>query len=212
MLNPTRFLQISRPLASALLGASIVLVAAACSSAVGPFVWVTDYVAQTPATAEGSFIIGVGDNISVLVFDNDKMSASARVRSDGKIALPLISEVAVAGKTPLQVAGDVEKILRDQNLVISPRVSVSVLDVPKLRVTVLGAVARAGNLELEPGSGLAVALAGAGGLTDYAHKDRIFVVRKLPAPVRIRFTFSSLTDTGTAGAFKLQSGDILVVE
>lgn len=186
--------------------------ATGCSSSVGPFVWVTDYLAQTPAASDGSFIIGIGDNIGILVYDNERISGSTRVRSDGKIALPLINEVAVAGKTPLQVAAEVEKILRDQNLVLNPRVSVSVIDVPKLRVTVLGAVTRAGNLELDPGSGVAVALAGAGGLTDYAHKDRIFVVRKLPTAVRIRFTFASLTDTGAAGAFKLQQGDILVVE
>ena len=51
-----------------------------------------------------------------------------------------------------------------------------------------------------------------GGLTDFAHKDRIFVVRKLPTAVRIRFTFQSLTDTGAASRFRMQQGDIIVVE
>lgn len=190
----------------------LALLFSGCSAAIGQFTWAADYLTQTPNAATGAFVVGVGDELGIRVFDNDKMSTRARVRSDGKIAMPLINDLAVAGKTPVQVAADVEKALRDQNLVINPRVTISVENVPEVRVTVIGAVARAGNLTLAPGSGVAEALAGAGGLTDYAHKDRIFVLRKLPTPVRIRFTFASLTDTGPASSFKLQQGDILVVE
>ncbi len=201
-----------RPAGASVVSLLLVLLLAGCSAAIGQFTWAADYLTQTPNAATGTFVVGVGDELGIRVFDNDKMSTRARVRSDGKIAMPLINDLAVAGKTPLQVAADVEKALRDQNLVINPRVTISVENVPEVRVTVIGAVSRAGNLTLAPGSGVAEALAGAGGLTDYAHKDRIFVLRKLPTPVRIRFTFASLTDTGPAGSFKLQSGDILVVE
>lgn len=191
---------------------SLALSAGGCAAATGQFVWAEEYVAREPSTADAKYVVGVGDLLAIQVFDNDKVSTSSRVRSDGKIAVPLINDVAVAGKTPSQVAADVEKALRDGNLILAPRVNVVVQDVPDLVITVLGSVARAGIIRLGPRSGVAEALAGAGGLTEFAHKDRIFVLRKTPTPVRIRFTFASLTDTGPAGAFRLQQNDIVVVE
>lgn len=193
--------------------AALVFGATGCASGSGgPFTWAADYIAATPSAAERTYQIGVGDLVSVQVFDNDRMSGKGRVRADGKLALPLIGDVVVVGKAPAQVANEVERRLRDQNIILSPRVNVVVDEVLQVRISVLGAVAKAGNYSLEPGSGLAEALAGAGGLTEFAHKDRIFVVRKTPTPVRIRFTFASLTATGPSSAFRLQQGDVVVVE
>lgn len=211
MLNTTLFHRASRRLVASLAVMSIV-VTAGCSAAIGQFVWAADYVSQTPNAARGTYVVGVGDMLAVQVFDNDKISTRGRVRSDGRLAMPLIKDLDVAGKTPIQIAGDVEKMLRDSNLVVNPRVNVIVEEVPPVQITVLGAVGRAGNFAMSPGSGVAEALASAGGLTEYAHKDRIFVLRKVPTPVRIRFTFASLTDIGPAGSFRLQQGDIVVVE
>jgi polysaccharide export outer membrane protein len=191
--------------------ASVFTVACA-STPVGQFEWAEEYIARTPSATDASYQIGVGDLLAVQVFDNDKMSTRGRVRGDGKLAVPLINDVIVAGKAPTHVASDIEKMLKDGNLVLNPHVNVDVEDVLPVRITVLGAVARAGNYSVERGSGVAEALAGAGGLTDFAHKDRIFVIRKVPTPVRIRFTFSSLTDIGRAGAFRLAQGDIVVVD
>ncbi len=196
----------------AFVAAVVFVTTAGCSAAIGPFVWAADYVAQSPNSATGTYVVGIGDLLSVQVFDNDKISTRGRVRTDGKLAMPLIQDLEVAGKTPLQIAGDVEKRLRDANIMVSPRVNVVVDEVPPVQITVLGAVGRAGNFAMNPGAGVAEALASAGGLTDYAHKDRIFVLRKLPTAVRIRFTFASLTDIGPAGSFRLQHGDIVVVE
>ena len=199
---------------SARVAASVafLFLAAGCSSAVGPFVWANDFVAQTPGSASGAFTIGVGDLVSVVVFDNDKLSVRGRVRADGMLSVPLLNDVPVGGHTPQEVSADVEKRLKDKNLVLNPRVNVLVEDVPAVKITVIGSVARPGNYAMDQGSGVAEALAGAGGLTDFAKKDRIFVVRKLPVAVRIRFTFQSLTEVGKAGSFRLQQGDIIVVE
>ena len=192
--------------------AAIVLLNAGCSSAIGPFVWANDFVTQSPGSASGAFTVGVGDLVSVQVFDNDKLSVRGRVRADGMLSVPLLNDVPVAGRTPQEVGADVAKRLRDQNLVLNPRVNVAVEDVPAVKISVIGSVAKPGNYAVDQGSGVAEALAGAGGLTDFAHKDRIFVVRKLPTAVRIRFTFQSLTDTGAASRFRMQQGDIIVVE
>jgi polysaccharide export outer membrane protein len=196
---------------ASMLFAAVALITA-CASQVGPFTWVNDYVTQNPAATDSRYVIAPGDLIAIQVFDNDKVSARGRVRSDGRIAVPLINDVAVAGKTPTQVASDVERLLKEGRYIIAPRVNVVVEEVPQVRVTVLGAVSRAGNYALDQGSGVAEALASAGGLTEFAHKDRIFVLRKAPTQVRIRFTFASLTATGPASAFRLKAGDVITVE
>jgi protein involved in polysaccharide export with SLBB domain len=84
---------------------------------------------------------------------------------------------------------------------------------PTLNVSVLGAVVKPGVQVLEPGAGVAQALAAAGGLNLFAHKDRIFVMRTGPPVTRIHFTYEALTrTTGKAFLFRLHSGDVVVVD
>jgi polysaccharide export outer membrane protein len=78
---------------------------------------------------------------------------------------------------------------------------------------VLGEVNRPGIYALPIGAGVLQALAAASGLTQYASKDRIFVVRDSPQRARIRFEFSQLTQAeGKAATFRLRVGDVVVVE
>ncbi len=60
---------------------------------------------------------------------------------------------------------------------------------------------------------MAEVLAIGGGLTDYASRDSIYVVRQQPAPARIRFTYLAVSRSeGAVGAFRLHAGDVVVVE
>jgi polysaccharide export outer membrane protein len=193
------------------LAAVIALGVIGCASAKGNFVWVDDY--QRGQTVPEGYVIGVGDLLNVQVYGNDKMSTKARVRSDGRISLPLLDEVQVTGKPPAQVARDIERQLKEQNLVLVPRVSVLVEEIKPLVIAVLGSVARPGTYTLDQGGGVAEAIASAGGLTEFAHKDRIYVLRKSPKQVRIRFRFDDLTSqAGLGSAFRLQIGDVVVAE
>ena len=62
------------------------------------------------------------------------------------------------------------------------------------------------------------ALAAAGGFSDFAHRDAIYVLRyQLPigerVPLRIRFTYRSLVEGARpAATFRLRDGDVVVVE
>jgi len=74
-------------------------------------------------------------------------------------------------------------------------------------------VNKAGVYSLPLGAGVLQALAAAGGLTQYASRDKIFVIRDAPQRARIRFEFEQLTQAeGKAAAFRLRVGDIVVVE
>jgi len=58
-----------------------------------------------------TYLIGPGDNIEMFVWGNPEISRMVPVRPDGKISAPLIEELPASGKTPYQVARDIEKEL-----------------------------------------------------------------------------------------------------
>jgi polysaccharide export outer membrane protein len=82
-----------------------------------------------------------------------------------------------------------------------------------LSISVLGEVSKPGSQVLQRELGVADALAAAGGLSAFAHKSRIFVVRNGPPPVRIHFTYDAITrKVGKASQFRLRAGDVVIVE
>ena len=192
------------------LGWALLVGTAGCGRSAGTFVWIDDVpVLRDP----GAYTIAAGDLLHVQVWDHDNMSGRIRVRSDGRISVPLLNDAVAAGKTPEQLARDLEAYLREKNLVVYPRVTVVLEETRPLAVAVMGEVAHAGMYTLSPGAGVAEAIASAGGLTEFAHRDRIFVVRRTPQLVRIRFTYSALVGgSGKAPTFHLQNGDVVVTE
>lgn len=178
----------------------------------GDFVRVEDY--AEPA-AEPDYRIAPGDVLAVRVWNQESMSnPSARVRDDGRISVPFLQDVEVAGLTPADLSQRLQAKLK--TYVVNPVVTVTIEEVRALRVSVLGEVARPGQYELERGAGVLAALAAAGGITDYAHRDRIFVLRNPPGakgPARIQFRYAALTGAERkAAGFRLRPGDVIVVE
>ncbi|HEY2944442.1 MAG TPA: polysaccharide biosynthesis/export family protein [Vicinamibacteria bacterium] len=197
-----------RTRASGLASSSIALLCACAHS--GPYVWVQDYAKADPPAAS-TYAIQDGDLIRIQVWNQDAMSTRARVRSDGQISVPFLKDVAVAGKTPSALATELEGMFKDY--VNHPVVYVVVEESKPATVSVIGEVTRPGVYPLDAGGGVAPALAAAGGLTAFAHKTRIFVLRAGSPPSRIRFTYDALIDgTGPASAFRLSAGDVVVVE
>ncbi len=187
------------------LGALVLLPLAGCGGA--PFVWVDD-LAQQKAADE--YVIEAGDTVGVHVFNQENMSTRARVRSDGKVAVPMLGDVEFRGKTPSALSKELGA--RFKEYVVSPVVTVSVEESLPTAVSVLGEVAHPGNYTLDASAGVLQALAAAGGFTDYASRDAIYVVRKAPGP-RVRFAFSALAHgDGRATAFRLRAGDAVIVE
>jgi polysaccharide export outer membrane protein len=172
-----------------------------------PYLWIDDVPTQRAAE---EYVIAPGDVLGVRVFNQENMSSRARVRSDGKIALPFLGDVEVRGKTPASASK--ELAMRFKEYVVSPIVTVSLEETQPTAVSVLGEVAHPGSYTLDPSPGVLQALAAAGGFTEYANRNGIYVVRRGSGP-RIRFTFSSLNQgEGRAAAFRLRAGDVVVVE
>lgn len=207
--------QILRVVAGAFSLAALALLPA-CRTAAPSFLWV-DQVPKTLARSEASPAIQPGDVISVRVWNLESNSVDrARVREDGKISMPFLQDVDVAGEEPSVVAKRLEDRLKA--FINTPVVTVVVHERRPLRVSVLGKVVRAGVYDLDPGSGVLQGLAAAGGLTPFADDNGIYVIRSgywadTQAPVRIRFRYRDLASGAVpAATFQLRLSDVVVVE
>jgi polysaccharide export outer membrane protein len=185
-----------------------VLAASACGST-GPYVWVDSLPPSALGTTE-AVAIQDGDTLNVRVFKSEDFSTHEKVRPDGKITIPVIGEVMARGKKPAQLANELQERLK--TVLNAPSVIVTLEAGVEPKVSVVGEVKNAGVFQLEHGSNVLHALAAAGGLSDYADADKVFVVRR-SLPQRVRFRYSDLrsADPKSIG-FALQAGDVIVVE
>lgn len=130
----------------------------------------------TTASVFDGYQIGAGDTLQISVWkEPDASVPSAVVRPDGKIAIPLLKEVQVAGLTPTEA----EKVISErlEKLIPSADVTVIVSGISSKKVYILGAVKREGPLAYTYPMTVMQALSEAGGLTDYAKKKKIYVLR-----------------------------------
>jgi polysaccharide export outer membrane protein len=181
----------------------------ACSGP-GKYVWVDAY-DEPPGQGEKPYVIASGDVILVRVFGQDQIATRARVRSDGKISLPLLDDVKAAGLTPIALSSELREQLKD--FIKDPRVTVSLEETGPSPIYVIGEVAKPGVYPLDRAGGVLAALVNAGGLTQDACTDCIFVLRQGASAARIRFAYDALLrPAGRAPTFQLRPGDVIVVE
>ncbi len=193
--------------------ALLLLVAAGLGSACGgsgEFVWFQQLPTES-ALANNEYVIAVGDVVSIRVLGREEMTVRQKVRSDGRLAMLLIGEVEAKGKRPSALKAELEGRLKDY--LVSPSVVVNVDETLPMTILMLGEIAKPGVYPLEQDPRLARAIAMAGGLTDYASRSSIYVVRGEPKPIRIRFTYEAIyRNIGGAGDFPLHRGDLVEVE
>lgn len=185
----------------------------ACASQPGHFVWMDQIADAQLAPAAGAYVIGVGDLLGIQVFNHPEMSGKSRVREDGQMSIALLGDVPAVGKVPANLAREIEAQLGARDLAVAARVTVLLEEAAAIRISVIGEVLKPGLYTLDAGAGLAEALASAGGFTEFAHRDRLYVVRRSPELLRIRFTYDALTKAeGRAVKFRLRPGDTVVIE
>jgi polysaccharide export outer membrane protein len=186
----------------------ILMVCAGGCAAERPFVWATD----TPLEqVEPQNLIRPRDTLLVTVRDQPPLSGEFVVREDGSYPEPMLGNVAVAGQTPAEVEAHLREGLK--TMIVKPEVTVSLSRRGPVRINVVGEVRTPGSYELTRDRSIAAALAAAGWLTDFAAKDRIFVVRPSAQGQRIRFRLSEITTAEPHSAsFRLHDEDVVVVE
>jgi polysaccharide export outer membrane protein len=98
-------------------------------------------------------------------------------------------------------------------VVVNPVVTVSMVKAAPIHVGVMGEVKNPGSYELSRDRRLSTALLAAGWTTEFAHDDRIFVLRPTGQHPRIRFRLRDLTTSEPhAAQFQLLDGDLISIE
>jgi polysaccharide biosynthesis/export protein len=167
-----------------------------------------------PAAAHGPYRIVPGDVLDVIVWRNKELSLQVTVRPDGWISYPLASDVKVAGQTVVDVQKKLEESL--SKYVTSPMVTVVVTRVANLRVSVLGKVRQPGRYNLDGPTTVLDVLALAGGLTEFADPDGIYILRAGSTAdalyERIPAKYSSSISAGKSNTnVAVMAGDIIIV-
>jgi polysaccharide export outer membrane protein len=159
--------------------------------------------------------IGPEDLLQISVWKNEAISQKQPVRPDGKVTLPLLNDVAVAGLTPMELRELLVEKLAEY--IPSPEVSVIVLEPRSFKVSVMGEVPKPGRYELRSRTTVLDVIALAGGLSQYASRTKIVVLRpdgqgKGKGQKRLPFNYNkAVSADGGQENFHLQSGDIVVV-
>lgn len=133
--------------------------------------------ANTPSILTTHFVIGPGDVLSINVFKEPEASVqSIVVRPDGFISMPMVKEVEAAGLTPVEL----EKVLsqRFARFLRDADVAVIVKEIHSEKVYVIGAVKKEGPIPIRGPLTVLQAIAEAGGLTDYAKRGKLYILRR----------------------------------
>ena len=171
-------------------------------------------VAPAPAAVvPADYRIGPGDTLKVYVFQNDELSVTVPVRPDGKISTPLVEDMVAVGKTPSQLARDIEKSLSEY--VKSPKVNVVVMGAMSVfsQVRVIGQVVHPQALPYRDGMTVLDAVLAVGGLSQFAAGNRAHLVRaERGKNTEIKVKLDALVNNGDMKQnLALRPGDVLVV-
>ena len=130
-----------------------------------------------PPAVPADYRIGPGDTLRVYVFQNDDLSATIPVRPDGKISTPLVEDMVAVGKTPSQLARDIEETLA--TYVKKPKVNIVVMTAVSAysQVKVIGQVKTPKALPYRDGMTVLDAVLEVGGLGQFAAGNRARLVR-----------------------------------
>ena len=194
-----------------------VLAAALTAAAIAAPVAARPQSAPSSETCAGVYVIGPDDVLDVSVWGNTEVSRTVPVRPDGRISLPLVNDLQAAGLTPMQLRDAVTKALTPY--IPDPAVSVLVREIHSVKVTVIGQVKTPGRYELKDRATVLDVLAMAGGLTEYADRGGILVLRQDVTSTRqIPFAYDKLTKNGGNGSkqgepgnFCVRAGDVILV-
>jgi polysaccharide export outer membrane protein len=157
------------------------------------------------------YLIGPEDVLDITVWKNcPDLCRTVPVRPDGKMSLPLVNDVQAAGLTPMDLRQHLTAQLAEY--LPSPEVSVIVREVHNFKVAVVGAVKMPGDYEIKSQATVLELLARAQGLTEFANRDKIVVLRQNGTKTeRIKFNYRKVAEGDDQDNLFVRAGDVIVV-
>ena len=173
---------------------------------------VVPHAAQPAATTD--YIIAPGAVLDVFVWQHPDLSVTVPVRPDGKISTPLVEDMVAAGKTPTQLAREMEGVL--VRYIRQPTVNVIMETATpsfQQQVRVVGQVAKPQALAYSDGMMLLDVMIEVGGLAEFAAGNRAKLVRQtIDGPVEISIRLDDLLNRGDMRQnIVIQPGDVIFI-
>lgn len=157
-----------------------------------------------------NYILGTDDAIMVHVWKEPTISGPLVIRPDGRISLPLVGDVPAAGMTPMALAMEIQDGLK--KFINNPSVTVTVTAVNSRKLFFIGEVIRPGPVPLTRSMTMLQAISATGGLTPYANKKKIYILRgEKGKQVKIPFNYTKALKEGNQQGVELKPGDTIVV-
>ncbi|MEW6996640.1 polysaccharide biosynthesis/export family protein [Colwelliaceae bacterium BS250] len=134
----------------------------------------TTCIVSFAANAIDNYRLDTGDTISITVFGQDDLSKQTLISDSGKMTYPFLGEINVRGLTEIELEHLIHKGLEGDYLV-NPNVSVAIVKYRPFFIA--GEVKKAGGYPYQPGLTIGKSIALAGGLTERASLDKIYIIR-----------------------------------
>lgn len=192
--------------------AAITLLITGCSKNALPPATVHD--SLTTSVDNYQYLVGPGDNLTIFVWRNPELSGAFLVRPDGMISTSLVEDIPVSGKTPTQIARDMEQVLGQ--FIRDPIVTVSVsgfVGPYSEQVRVIGAAVNPRAVSYRQYMTMLDLMIQVGGLADFASGNRAQLVRTIDGrQVSYRVRLDDLIRDGDIRAnVDILPGDIVII-
>lgn len=165
-------------------------------------------------SADYSYVIGAGDQLSVFVWGNPEVSGPVTVRPDGKMTTALVEDLPAAGRTPTELARQLEERLKAY--IRDPKVTVTVTGFVGSyteQVRVIGEAANPRALPYRHGMTVLDVLIEVGGLTNFADGNGAQLVRRVGGKQQaFNIRLNDLLRNGDISAnVDVKPGDVVII-
>ena len=169
-----------------------------------------------PATTpDFDYLIGPGDRLNIFVWQNPEVSVNGiPVMPDGRISAPLAGDMKANGKTPIQLAKDIEEVLAE--VIKNPLVTVTVVNYVggyEQQVRVVGEATTPKALPYNDNMTMLDVMIAVGGLTQFAAGNKAIIVRQVNGTEQhFNVKLEDLLKGGDINAnVRVAPGDIIVI-
>jgi polysaccharide biosynthesis/export protein len=170
-----------------------------------------------PAHAENisppNYLVGPGDTLNIVVWRNPEVSLTVPVRPDGKFSTPLVEDIPASGKTPTELARDIEKAL--SKYIQDPVVTVIIQNFSgpySEQIRVIGQATKPQALPYRENMTLLDVMIAVGGITDYAAGNKATILRTVGGRKQLSVRLEDLVRSGDISAnVEMRPGDVLVI-
>jgi polysaccharide biosynthesis/export protein len=147
-------------------------------SACTPKQYPANVYSSQPDPRNKEITLGVGDVVSINIWDQKDLNTEATIRPDGTITMPLVGDIKASGQTPTALREKIKQLLTNYiKLSAGNEVTVAVKAWKSYRFTVQGEVGRPGVYTSDEWITVADVLALAGGPTRFADRGGITLLR-----------------------------------